>query len=73
MQRLLEAINKEFEITYRDAECFVGFQINIDKKKNKIKIFQNEFTPKILKCYNFSNCSTAKIPADPGNSVIFSN
>lgn len=70
IQHLLQALHKEFEITHREAEFFVGLQINIDQQKKKLKIFQHVYTQKILQRFNYFNCSTVSTPAEPGMQFL---
>lgn len=70
IEKLLRDLHTEFEITYKEAEFFVGIQIDIDETNKKIKIFQNIYIQKILQRFNHINCSTVSTPAEPGTQFV---
>lgn len=66
INNLLHSLKNEFEITYNEAEYFVGLQLKRDEKKNVLNIFQSVYTKKILERFNHINCSPSPTPAEPG-------
>lgn len=60
LEWLLTELQKEFKITWKKAEYFLGLQIQQDE--NCIKISQKALAIKILEKFNFSGCKPVSTP-----------
>lgn len=61
---VIDHLKKAFEITIMDPKCFVGLQIQRDRKNKTIFINQSHYVEKILERFNMKNCSTRTTPLD---------
>lgn len=66
IKELLDKLHTEFEITYKDAEYFVGMQMKLDTKQQKLIIHQNIYALNILERFNHSDCFAVSTPAEVG-------
>lgn len=66
IKELLSNLHREFQITFKIAEFFVGIQIKRDRDKKKLKIHQEVYTRKILERFNHNSCAPVSTPAEPG-------
>lgn len=66
INKLLHELHIEFEITYRDAEFFVGLQIQIDRRSRTLKLFQKVYAEKVLERFNHLDCYPVSTPAEVG-------
>lgn len=60
LKQFLCELKSEFKITTRDADYFLGLEI--EKIGNDIKIKQKAYTKKILDKYNFAECKPVSVP-----------
>ncbi|KAG5879152.1 hypothetical protein JTB14_033357 [Gonioctena quinquepunctata] len=68
MEKILSNLSEDFEITIRDAKCYIG----IEMKRNgvSISITQQAFINKSLRGFNMLGCKNSSVPAEPENSLI---
>lgn len=69
IKKLLNDLHREFEI-FREAEFFVGMQIERNRNNGRLKIHQSVYTKKILERFNHADCSPITTLAE--SSVKFS-
>ena len=65
MNDLFCKLSLVFSVKSSEAEFFVGMQIKRDRILKTLKLFQSAYTHKILNRFNFDNCASLSIPADP--------
>lgn len=66
IEKLLHNLQVEFEITHREAEFFVGLQIQMDRHRGTLKLFQKVYAEKILERFNHMHCHPVSTPAEVG-------
>ncbi|UYV60737.1 hypothetical protein LAZ67_1002068, partial [Cordylochernes scorpioides] len=62
---IVQELSHEFNITSRDADYFVGLQIEQSEDRSKIYIHQSSYINKILDKFNMIDCKPAAVPMDP--------
>ena len=64
LDEVLRYLNKHFEITSKDVDCFVGISIKHDRTQQTIQLTQPNYIKKILKRFQMENCDPKLVPAD---------
>lgn len=72
IKRLLDAMNKEFEITSSTAKYYLGIEIIRNKKLKKIFLSQKKYIKAVLDKFEMTYCKTACTPMEPG-AILISN
>lgn len=70
IQKLLDAMNDEFEITSSIAKYYLGIEINHDKRSKKIRLSQTNYTRAILEKFKMTNCNPVQTPMEPGTQLV---
>ncbi|RWS02083.1 gag-pol polyprotein-like protein [Dinothrombium tinctorium] len=65
IEKLLQEMREQFEITVSSAEYFLGLQLDRDRDKKTIHIHQEAYIKRILKRFNMSECNKVSVPVDP--------
>lgn len=61
---LTSSLKRRFEITYHEPSCYVGIEINRDRKMKTICINQQEYISRMLCRFGMENCKPTKSPMD---------
>lgn len=64
LKQVLDYLKTKFEITVMDASCFVGLQIQRDRKKRTLTISQENYIKKIVDRFELSNAVAPSTPMD---------
>ena len=64
---ILDYLRTHFQVRSFPASRFVGLDITRDRANKTLYVSQPDFTRKMLKRYNMSECNSTPIPADPNN------
>lgn len=65
IKKFLNEMKKEFETTYSEAKCYLGIEIERDRKERKLHLHQSTYTRTVLKKFQMENCIPVGVPADP--------
>ncbi|XP_073821575.1 uncharacterized protein [Musca autumnalis] len=63
----LDELKAEFKITHKDANYFLGLEI--EKSDDSVKISQKSYAKKILEKFNFSECRAVSTPMESTTTV----
>jgi hypothetical protein len=65
LKDIVRYLEKVFEMTYGDVECFVGIQIRRNRERGLIHISQEKYIERTLKKFYTESCYSKSVPADP--------
>lgn len=65
IKKFLNEMKKEFETTYSEAKCYLGIEIERDRKERKLRLYQSTYIRTVLKKFQMENCNPVGVPADP--------
>lgn len=64
VKKLLDAMSKEYETTYSEAKCYLGIEIERDRKARMLRLHQSVYIRTILKKFEMENCNPVGVPAE---------
>lgn len=64
IKKLLDTMNKEYETTYLEAKCYLGIEIERDRKARKLRLHQLAYIRAVLKKFEMENCNPVGVPAE---------
>jgi len=70
LNEILAELDKQFKITSRSADCFVGLQIKRSVERKETFVSQCSYITKMLHKFNMLNCKPIDTPAD--SSLVLS-
>lgn len=68
VDRLIHAMNQQFDVKTSDARFYLGLQIEHDQHQKKIKIHQNSYVQSLLKRFKMIDCNPEIVPVTPRKS-----
>lgn len=57
-------MKKEFETTYSKATCYLGIEVERDRKICKLRLHQSAYIHKVLTKFEMENCNPVGVPVD---------
>lgn len=63
--KFLNEMKKEFETIYSKAKCYLGIEIERDRKARKLRLYQSAYIQTALKKYRMEDCNSVGVSADP--------
>jgi len=69
IEKLLNSMCQEFEITNSIAKFYLGIEINRDRDSRKIHLSQTAYIKTILEKFGMSDCNAVQTPMEPGTCL----
>lgn len=72
LENVIQHIQRNFAITSRELEHFVGLRITRDRTFRRLFVSQPSYLEQLLKKFNMSDCFPKTVPADP-DTILSAN
>lgn len=69
IDKLLKAMQQQFEITSSDATCYLGVEIIRNREKKTVCLIQTAYAKAILNKFGMTSCNSVATPADTSTTL----
>lgn len=69
VDRLLHAMSAAFDIKHGDVTCFLGMEIQRNRRERSLRLHQSAYVKTLLECFDMANCNPVKTPAEKGQQL----
>lgn len=69
IDKLVKAMQQQFEITSSDATCYLGVKIIRNREKKTIHLIQTAYAKTILDKFGMTSCNSVATPADTSTTL----
>ena len=67
LNELIDYLKRNFELESMKCECFLGLQVQRDKRNGFLKLLQSNYVERVLERFKMTECRSTSTPEEVGN------